>query len=231
MPWSEVASESVQECKRIGAVLLVVDTLPHFAGLRGDSENNSGDALQAMQPLLKAAAEGIATLLSRHERKSGGDVGDSGRGSSAFAGAADILLSLRKPEGNSKKTQRVIQAVSRFSETPAALLIELTDDGYLGLGDPGKASLDQAKATIIDALSRSGGQTLDLRTLIKSAKLPRMTVHRAAEELRKEGALERSGEGKRGKPYRYGKTEFVCAQPQSIGVQKETNQGNQPNVT
>jgi hypothetical protein len=111
MTWTDVAAAAVSECKRVGAYLLVVDTLPQFAGLRGDSENNSGDALAAMEPLLRAASEGVGVMLTRHERKSGGEVGDSGRGSSAFAGAVDIVLSLRRPEGNAKKTLRVLQAL------------------------------------------------------------------------------------------------------------------------
>ena len=111
---------------------LVVDTLPQFAGLKGDSENNSGDALSAVEPLLQAAADGIGIIIVRHERKAGGRSGDSGRGSSAFAGAVDIVLSLRKPEGNSRKTQRVLQALSRFSETPTELLIDLHRDGLRG---------------------------------------------------------------------------------------------------
>src|ERR1700689_3865482 len=82
LPWGDVTAAAVGQCKRVGASLLVVDTLPQFAGLKGDSENNSGDALEAMLPLQHAAAAGIGTILSRHERKSGGEVGDSGRGSS-----------------------------------------------------------------------------------------------------------------------------------------------------
>lgn len=223
LPWPEVASEAVRHCKQIGSALLVVDTLPHFAGLKGDSENNSGDALQAMQPLLQAAASGIATLLSRHERKAGGDVGDSGRGSSAFAGAADILLSLRKPEGKHAKTQRVIQAVSRFSETPAALLIDLVEGRYLALGDPGEAAIEEAKTMILSALSESKAQKLDLKALTKITKLTRITAYRAAEALRKEGRLNREGYGKRGKPYLYERAGIVSVQPQSIDVQKDTN--------
>src|ERR1700751_5262060 len=94
---------------------VVVDTLPQFACLKGDSENNAGDALAAMHPLLRAAADGIGVILTRHERKSGGEVGDSGRGSTALAGAVDIVLSLRRPEGNANKTHRLLQALSRFS--------------------------------------------------------------------------------------------------------------------
>ena len=70
--WSSVAHAAVEECKRRKAKLLVVDTLTQFVGIEGDSENNTGDALAATQPLQQAAAEGISVLDSRHERKSGG---------------------------------------------------------------------------------------------------------------------------------------------------------------
>jgi hypothetical protein len=43
---------------RVGAGVLIVDTVSQFAGLRGDAENNSGDALAAVEPLQAAAAEG-----------------------------------------------------------------------------------------------------------------------------------------------------------------------------
>ena len=109
---------------------MVVDTLPRFACLKGDSENNAGDALAAMHPLLRAAADGIGVILARHERKSGGEVGgwspDGGSSAlagavdilpapSTFAGAVDIVLSLRRPEGNANKTHRVLQALRHDS--------------------------------------------------------------------------------------------------------------------
>ena len=43
--WPEVVDAAVEKCQSIGAVLLVVDTLPQFAGFKGDQENNTGDAL------------------------------------------------------------------------------------------------------------------------------------------------------------------------------------------
>jgi hypothetical protein len=202
-PWPVVAAGAIDECKRVGAVLLVIDTLPQFAGLKGDSENNSGDALAAMQPLQKAAAEGIGIILIRHERKSGGDVGDSGRGSSAFAGAVDIVLSLRRPEGNSKKTLRVLQALSRFSEPPPELLIELTDSGYISLGEPHEAAVKEAKTSILAIIPKSESEALGLKELMESAEVPRATAQRAVKELAEERALSRVGEGKRGSPFRY----------------------------
>ena len=203
MPWPEVIAAAVCECKRVGAMLLVIDTLPQFAGLKGDSENNSGDALTAMDPILQAAAEAIGIIVVRHERKSGGDIGDSGRGSSAFAGAADVVLSLRRPEGNAKKALRVLHALSRFSETPAELLVELTDSGYISLGEPGEAALREAKESILAILPDSEPEAVSIKELMMSAKVPRATAQRAVKELTEEGVVARVGEGKKSKPFLY----------------------------
>jgi hypothetical protein len=126
-----------------------------------------------MEPLSRAAAEGIGIILTRHERKSGGEVGDSGRGSSAFAGAVDIVLSLRKPVANSKKTQRVLQALSRFSDTPPELLIELTDNGYVALGEPHDAALRDAKDLIIAITPPAETEAITLKEIIETSDVPR----------------------------------------------------------
>ena len=60
MPWHVVADRAVQECKRRRAKLLIVDTVASLRGSRA-TENIAGDALQALQPLHKAAAEGIGS--------------------------------------------------------------------------------------------------------------------------------------------------------------------------
>jgi hypothetical protein len=227
LPWPQVAGAVVTKCKNIGARLLVVDTLPQFAGLVGDSENNSGDALAAMQPLQRAAEEGIGVVALRHERKSGGEVGDSGRGSSAFGGAADIMLALRRPEGNSRRTVRLVQALSRFSETPAELLIELTEKGYIALGAPHEAEVKEAKDALVPSAPRSESEAVDLKDLAAGAKLARATAQRAVEELLCEGMLSRIGEGKRGKPFRYFMPENPFCPTSNIGGQKEKN-GDKP---
>jgi len=221
MPWPGVAAAAVNECKRIGAFLLVVDTLPQFADLKGDSENNSGDALTAMRPLQRAAADEIGTIVLRHERKSGGDVGDSGRGSSAFAGVVDIVLSLRKPEGNSKKTQRVLHALSRFSGTPSELLLELSESGYISLGEPHEAAVKEARDSIIVVAPKSEAEAADLSELVENSKVPRATAQRALKELVEEGLLSRLGEGKKGNPHRYFQTENRFRPTSDTGGQKE----------
>lgn len=201
--WPEVAAAAVAECKRAAATLLVVDTLSQFAGLTGDRENNSGDALEAMQPLQQAAGEGLGVVLVRHERKSGGDVGDSGRGSSAFAGAVDIVLSLRKPEGNAGRNRRILQSLSRFSETPNDLVIELTDGGYIALGERRETTLKDAKDSVFRTAPQTEPEAADLQALALAADLKRQTAQRAVEELVRDGMLSRIGKGIRGNPFRY----------------------------
>ena len=201
--WSSVAHAAVQECKRRNAKLLVVDTLTQFAGIEGDSENNTGDALAATRPLQQAAAEGIGILDSRHERKSGGAVGDSGRGSSAYGGAADIILSLRRPEGHHKRNVRLLQALSRFDETPTDLLIELTDEGYRSLGEPGDVAIEQEQTNIMAALPNEKTKALDIEALCAATDMSRAQLQRRLDELANGGKIHKIGRGRKADPYRY----------------------------
>jgi DnaB-like helicase N terminal domain/AAA domain len=225
LAWPQVAAAAFAQCKRVGAGLLVIDTLSQFAGLTGDRENNSGDALEAMLPLQQGVADGTGIVLVRHERKSGGDVGDSGRGSSAFAGAVDIVLSLRKPEGNSPKNRRLLQSLSRFTETPNDLLIELTDAGYILLGERRETALKDAKDAIFRIAPRVEAEAIGLEDITKAAELTRPTAQRAIDELVRDGQLIRNGKGKRGNPFRYSipEVEIPFCSTSYIEGQKEKN--------
>src|SRR5262249_1964439 len=111
------------------------DTLPACAQVQGDDENSSGQALAAVAPLLLGAeSHRVAVILSFHDRKSGGEVGESGRGSSAYAGAVDVIIRIDRPGGHFTPTLRRIEALSRFGATPADLFVELTPTGYVSLG-------------------------------------------------------------------------------------------------
>jgi hypothetical protein len=209
--WPEVAQAAVEKCKGLGVRLLVVDTVGQFAGLTGDSENNAGDALAAMAPLQRAAGEGLAVVAIRHERKSGGEVGDSGRGSSAFVGAADVVISLRRPGGNCRPSLRELQAVSRYDDTPAKVGVELTANGYQVL-DTSELALQEAKAAIIASASTTESEAMDLEAFCSSAGITRSSAQRATDDLQKEGKLKKVGAGKKGSPFRYFRTEVLSAQ-------------------
>jgi hypothetical protein len=203
----------VAECKRIGAELLVVDTIAQFAGLMGDRENHSGDALLSMQPLMKGTSEDLGIVVVRHERKKGGQVGSSGRGSSAFSGAVDIVLSIRRPEGKSRPTVREIYAISRFEETPDTCVIELTDRGYVVLGKAKGAVKQEDQAKILVAVPESADKAIPLATICKQTRLSRSSAQRLIEELLGESKLGCVGKGTRSDPFRYHKkTELLSAQ-------------------
>ncbi len=220
--WETVARSAVEECKRRDAKLLVVDTLGRFAGLRGDSENNAGDALLALEPLETAAGEGLGVLVIRHERKSGGLVGDAGRGSSAYAGVADVVLSLRRPYGNTRPTVRVIQAISRFDDVPDEVVVELLDGTFVSLGRAADVAAREAEDIILAAAPSSEQEAMIVDDLVEGASVRRSTAQRAVKGLLKTGKLARTCSGKRGNPFRYFIAEKLSAQTSTLYGQKET---------
>jgi hypothetical protein len=210
--WEQIVLRSSIKCREVGAELLIVDTLPQFAGLRGDSENNSGDALRVMEPLRRGTAKGeLAVITTRHDRKGGGQVGDSGRGSSAFVGAVDIVVAMRRPEGKVRPTLRVLHALSRFRLTPPSLTIDLTPNGYVALGSEGTAAIVEAKRALIANLPASKTPALSLDEIQKSLGFARTVLQDALIELVGVKEVERIGGGKKGSPYRYFRPVAVSA--------------------
>jgi hypothetical protein len=206
MSWLDVARAAVDKATEIGAGVLFVDTLGQFAGIRGDGENNAGAAQEAMRPLQEAAAQGLAVVLTRHERKGGGEVGESGRGSSAFGGAVDVILSIRRGEGNTRPTVRIIESLSRFDETPDKLVVELTDDGYRSLGDATAFAEREAREAILDVLpakEENAIKTDELLDELKEQDIKRTVATDALASLAGSGTACRIGAGKKGNPYRY----------------------------
>jgi hypothetical protein len=204
VPWADVVASAAERCAAIGARVLVVDTLPQFAGLRGDAENNSGDALEALAPLQLLAAQGLAVLVSRHDRKSGGDVGDSARGSGAFTGAVDIVLAMSRDAKDARSTMRHLACLSRFSETPPELVIELVDGRYVVLGTNAEALAQTRREALLTALPEFD-QPERVETLASELDEKEKAVRELLNELHAEGLVARQGDGVKGKPYLWSK--------------------------
>jgi hypothetical protein len=199
--WSQIVAAAVEECRRVSAVLLIIDTLNWFAGLTGDDENSAGKMMEAMRPLQGATGKGWGILCVGHERKSGGDVADALRGSSAAGGVADILMSLRKPEGNHhSETIRKISSISRFPQTPSELVIDWTaGNEYVVLGDSDSISFDRCTQHIMQVLPVFAESAKTVVVLAEETGEKRSTVQRVLKELK---AI-RVGSGERGDPFRY----------------------------
>lgn len=205
IPFHVVMRAAVERCKQVCAHVLIIDTISQFAGLRGEAENNSGDALEAVAPLQSAAAQGLAVLVARHERKGGGDVGESGRGSSAFSGAVDVVIAIRRGEGQSKPTVRTLHTLSRFSETPESLVIELTEAGYVALGTAGSVAVHEAERALLDRLPCGETAALALDAALEGVtpRVSRTIAQAAIKNLMGSKQVERIGKGKKHDGYRY----------------------------
>lgn len=201
--WADAMEEAVKVTIEKRAGLLVVDTLAQFAQLTGDRENNAGDALGAVLPLQKARDRDLGVLMLRHERKQGGQLGDSGRGSSAFAGAVDIILNLGRPRGNTDDNIRIIDGVSRLDDEGLKLTIKLTVEGYHSCGATTRPTADAAEESIMRYLPESEEVALDLKQIISATGEKRATIQRVLAELKKNGRVLETGTGVKGDPQRY----------------------------
>lgn len=207
--WAVVVATAKAYCEAVGARVLVVDTLPAFAGLAGETENNAGDALEAMTPLMECATAGLAILVNRHQRKggAGASIEEAGRGSSAFSGAVDVILTLRRKAGMGRPTIRELLAASRFDDTPEELILDLVDGHYVSLGNEQAVAAQEAESAILEALSNSDAHgdvpMCTTRELVEITEKVRRTVERAIKSLVDAQMIERVGAGGRKDPYRF----------------------------
>lgn len=227
--WPDVVDLAVRKCLDVGSRLLVVDTLTQWAAIRGDGENAAGEAMTAARPLQVASGvHGLAVKILRHGRKSGGEVGDDGRGSSAFAGAVDIVLSLKRPEGNADPTIRVLHALSRFTDTPETLAIQLGENGYQPIGSEAAMVTLLARRALLDVAPAKPKDAKLIDDLLAESGIRRSSGQDALAELCRDGSLIRTGAGKKGDPYRYHRpvedSEMLSAAT-SIPRAAETNRG------
>jgi len=206
--WPDIVEASVAEMRKLDAKVLVVDTLSHWA--LGDSdENSASDALKAMEPLLRAAAEGIAIIIVRHMRKSGGETVTAARGSSAITGAVDIVCTLAHHSAGD--TFRVLDATGRFKESIFNLVIELTPSGYIARGN-GQQMAQQAQQAledlIISLLPQDEASALTQNDLLgqlgsSSKPIGRTKLAEVLKELLKTGEIKLTGQKTRTNPARY----------------------------
>jgi hypothetical protein len=205
-PWADV----VAACRQDGYDVVVFDTIGKLAGIR--EENSAGEWAVAMTPLQDLAASGRAVLIARHDRKGGGDVGDSGRGSSQASGDVDVILAIRRPEGNQPGNRRVVESLSRYAETPEKIVVELTPSGYVLLGSAEAVATTDARAFVVWCLgsefhhTTSEGLTRkDLEQLgqEREPKVKSWAIRIALDALLAAGTVAKTGEGKAGDPYVY----------------------------
>ena len=195
--WPNVVEAAAQKCKETGTRLLVVDTVPQWAGLQGTSENDSGAALEALAPLQAVAGYGIGVVCIRHDGKADRAVGDSGRGSSAWGGGVDAIISIRRPGGNSSPTVRVLHCIGRFDELPEILVIDLDIETgeYHAIGTEIKLAVTDAMKAVKANAPRTPDEAITEADLFKDAEVKRTSGREAVAALLDQGGLQVVGKG------------------------------------
>lgn len=197
--------------------LIVVDTLA--ALWRISDENDAAAVTQAVKPLLALAREsGACVLLIHHARKSEGSFGDEIRGSGALFALADVALILKRHE---VPTQRKLQGISRYPDTPSELLIELKDSGYVALGDPAainkKARLEKIRVAL-------GHEPELAEAIVERAGIAKRDGYRLLSALVDRGEAIRTGAGKKGSPFLYCTVSLSCNPPSPCTNGKSTTE-------
>ena len=147
----ELAKE--HECK-----LIVIDTLAKLSGMKGDDENSAGRAAAVTAPFNEAKADGLAIVFLRHGRKSGGNLSELGRGSSAFSGDVDVIVGLTQID----KKHKNMEVKGRLSE-PFDLCLEYKDGTYSISENPALAraeAKDEEAWALITTCLREGPMTV-----------------------------------------------------------------------
>jgi hypothetical protein len=199
--WQQLVREASDLAVEQGYGLLVVDNLSAISGIR--DENAAGEAIAVIAPLQAAAQRDLAVLVLRHDRKLGGEVGESGRGSSAFAGAVDIVLDMKLTNRGEESEARELSSLSRFHATPRRVIIELVDGEYVLRGTVSNFELELAEQEILSMLLYTEEDALTEKEITSSVKSSRTTCQRALANLAASGSAIRAGAGKRGDPYRW----------------------------
>ena len=212
--WPSLVVAAVAEAERVKAVAIIVDTFAAWASLGAEAEKDAGTVQAAMEPLVQAARAGIAVGLIVHSRKGGGEDGEAIRGSSALAGAADIILELERVQGGPAR-QRKLLALSRYPQTPGVLVIEhdLNQNGWRVIGegvDRGDARDITDRAGLLQALSYH--EEVSRAELQEAMGSPERQWHGVLDQLVEAGQVVKVGAGKKGDPYRYKKLRAEAAQ-------------------
>jgi hypothetical protein len=200
--WSEVIEQARAYCAEHEIGLLAIDTWDKWTGLRGDDESKAGAVIEALEPLMLAASDGLAVCVACHQRKAAGKHGEAVRGSNALTGSVDVVVELERAPEELGRRMRVLRSESRFSSTPDELVAELTEGGdYVA-----QAGLDEIKheheaEEVVRLVEAAPGSTTD--ELADGTGVARLTLAPKLGDALAGKLIARTGAGKKGDPYRW----------------------------
>jgi hypothetical protein len=222
--WGTLASfDAIKAfCDAKEIVLVVIDSLAKLFEHAGvEDENDAAQVGRALAPLLDfARAANVAVWVIGHLRKSGGTEGLDIRGSVAITAAVDIVVSFRRfaPAGGDDDRRRVLEAYSRYEETPHKLVIERVDGRYRPCGTVAETRRRTERENALSGLTTEPQTAEEVAVAAKMTPSAARTVLKLLaskpDEIR---IVMRTGAGKKGDPYRYAKC--LRAEEGSVGAE------------
>lgn len=206
-----------------GYDLVVFDTLSNLWPVM--NENDAGEVGAALMPLRVLSDAGPALMLIHHPRKGGGEEAQATRGSGALPGFVDVIMELgRYAKDDIHDRRRVLRTYSRFEESPPESVIELTDAGYVVVGDRAQVKKDD-RFDDIEGRLPSEGNGLSVDDLLVGWPEPKPGKRKLADDLADgaaKGRWVKTGTGVKGDPFRYRRpTGFDSRTPHSLGARNE----------
>ncbi len=182
-------------------VMIIIDPLSRF--VRVTDFNSYAEMTRVLEPLIDLAR--ISTsgthILALHHNGKGGDIreaGDAVMGSSGIYGAVDCLVTMRK-----KEKVRTIESSQRYGEDLPETIVHL--DQVTGIvsaaGDMKEFTLNERKKAVLDVMGDDPLTEAAIKELVTGTNGG--LTSKAVRALFENGALERSGGGKKGDPYLY----------------------------
>jgi AAA domain/Bifunctional DNA primase/polymerase, N-terminal len=191
----KILAEIVKYIEEENIELVLVDTLAAWWHL--ENENDASQVLRSGRMLLNAIRQtNAAWMCIVHTRKSGGEGGDEIRGSSALLGLVDIAISMKRRPGDPQA--RVLETVSRFSETPKELVIRYGNNGYEAMGSPDEVSAKGKAEQVFAMLDQT---PRSIAEIVEATGLSKQDVSRAIVFLK--GQVVRQGNGHKNDPFQY----------------------------
>lgn len=201
----EFSISKLQEIiEKYDPVLVVLDQLLHFLNVRDESKY--AEVTKALQPIEALARKSgtVHILMTYHAGKSSkSDAGDDPLGSTAFFGAVDTLLVLKR-----FPNYRTLQSRQRYTDKHGDLaesILELDEvRGAISLGDPrGAVEAKRIAEQILHFLHQHYSKEFREDRILANVEGGQALKRKALRDLHGKKQIERSGRGRRGNPYFY----------------------------
>jgi hypothetical protein len=224
--WQAMVDELVRRREQEGLDLVVFDTLSMLLPL---GTENQFDIYDILRPLEQLTSAGVAILLMHHPRKGMNLPGQAARGTGALTAYADIVMEMAfHSKSDRDDRRRHLASWSRYSATPAEMIIELTKDGRNYLERPIPDEEVDRVVEIVSQLCEAVSMPLsrsDLLMLWIDRPTPsESALYKHLERAVARGQLTRVGAGHREDPFLYappGLTPYVPRSSRSKPAVKE----------